>query len=300
LVVEEEEAAAAAASAALSSAPQGLFALSALTSLSLVSLPAAVVSDALLAPLLQALGARLTSVRLERLPGVTDASLAALAEHVVPHGALRKLALVGLDKVTDGGLDCMAQAFQALGRGGAAAPRALQCLALGTLRRVTRSDVLLAFLLGVSGGFGGGASAAASSSPASAPASSGSALQHVSLAHLPALSGACLVALGRACGRSLLTLNVSMCRGFGDEALGALVNACPRLRHVQIWGCTQLTGVFYLGHARASWRGEGAGAKAPQPCATHPDLPWAVLEVVGRPGHPLPAPAEGMEAFFFP
>jgi hypothetical protein len=158
--------------------------------------------------------------------------------------------------------------------------------------------VLLAFLLGASGGF-------SSASAAAGGGAKGSALERVFLAHLPALSGECLLALGRTSGRSLLSLDVSMSRGFGDEALGALVDMCPKLGQLVIFGCTQLTGSFYLGHARAAWRGSVAGSSSgssksgPKPCATHPDLPWAALEIVGRPGEPLPPPSEKQD-FFFP
>jgi hypothetical protein len=114
---------------------------------------------------------------------------------------------------------------------------------------------------------------------------------------MPALSSACLVALGRTCGRSLLTLDVSMCRGFGDEALGALVNGCPRLARLVIFGCTQLTGLFFLAHARA---GAAQAQAAAPPCAMHPDLAWAALELIGRPGEPLPPPADESEDHFFP
>lgn len=38
----------------------------------------------------------------------------------------------------------------------------------------------------------------------------------------------------------LVDLDVSFCREVTDGALGALVDACPNLRRLHLWGCTQV------------------------------------------------------------
>lgn len=39
----------------------------------------------------------------------------------------------------------------------------------------------------------------------------------------------------------LQELDVSFCRAVTDGALGALVDACPGLKRLHLWGCTQVT-----------------------------------------------------------
>lgn len=68
---------------------------------------------------------------------------------------------------------------------------------------------------------------------------------------LQALSDEALVALARHASGSLTSLDVSMCRGITDAGLGSVADGCPRLKRLVVWGCSQITGVFYLGHKRA-------------------------------------------------
>ena len=93
------------------------------------------------------------------------------------------------------------------------------------------------------------------------------------------LSDDALVALARAAGGSLRSLDVSRCRGITDAGLGELLDAAPALGRVVLWGDSQLTGGLFHGHKRAEAAvasEQGAGG-------------WGVpLRVFGRPGDALP------------
>jgi DNA repair protein RAD7 len=241
--------------------------------------------------LLRAAGRRLTALRLEAVDAAGDGACAAIAGAVVPFKALSSLALCSLPSVTDAGIDAIAEALQGAwaggGGGGGAPPRALAALQLSSLPRVCRPDVVLALILGAAGGFGAPAGGGDSGAPSARAAAGG--LASVRLTSLPALSDAALVALARTSGRSLQRLDVSMSRGTSDAGVGALCDACPRLRRLVVWGCSNLTGEFHLGHARAGWAGR-EGEPAPARSRAHPDLPWAPLQVVGRAGDATPEP----------
>ena len=84
-------------------------------------------------------------------------------------------------------------------------------------------------------------------------------LTALSLNKLPALSDAALVALRRSCAASLTSLDISWCRGLTDHGVGALVDACDALEELSVWGCTQLTRLFYNGHSNDALRIIGRG-----------------------------------------
>jgi hypothetical protein len=260
----------------------GVLALRSLSALSLAHVPCSALSPGGLVTLLRALGPRLAALRLEAVEAAGDGACAAIAGAAVPFKALRSLALCALPAVTDAGVDAIAEALQAAwvdADGGpvpGALPRPLAALQLSALPRVARPDVVLALVLGAAGGFGG---------PSTADRGGG--LASVRLSSLPGLGDAALVALARAAGRSLKRLDVSMSRGATDAGVGALCDACPRLRRLVLWGCTQLTGELHLGHARSGWAGR-EGERAPERCRAHPDLPWEPLLVVGKPGDGAP------------
>lgn len=65
------------------------------------------------------------------------------------------------------------------------------------------------------------------------------------------LTDAPLVALARHAASTLTALDVSMSRGVTDAGLGCVADACTALRTLTVWGCTQLTGLFFNGHKRA-------------------------------------------------
>lgn len=82
-------------------------------------------------------------------------------------------------------------------------------------------------------------------------ASQGQKLATVTLCGLSSLNDAAMVALARHASTTLRDLDVSMCRGITDAGVGTVADTCPNLRKLVVWGCTQLTGIFFLGHKRA-------------------------------------------------
>lgn len=76
---------------------------------------------------------------------------------------------------------------------------------------------------------------------------------------MPQLEGSALRALGLFCKDTLQELDVSWCRKLPNEALGALVDGCRSLRRLSLWGCTQLTDTFLLGHSNDSLEVLGLG-----------------------------------------
>ena len=146
-------------------------------------------------------------------------------------------------------------------------------------------------------------------------------LRRLTLASLPALGDAPLVALAslaRSGRTELLTVDISFSRGVGDDALGALVDASPRLARLVCWGCTQLTPRFFDGHRRAAAvcgeaeaaagvchaclerrrarggvaaAGGGGGGGGADGDVADCVCGWAPLAVHGRPGDVMPEPA---------
>ncbi|XP_073151371.1 DNA repair protein rhp7-like [Henckelia pumila] len=49
--------------------------------------------------------------------------------------------------------------------------------------------------------------------------------------------------------RKLLSLDLSWCRGITDESLGLIVDSCPSLKLLKLFGCKQITRVFLYGHS---------------------------------------------------
>jgi DNA repair protein RAD7 len=76
---------------------------------------------------------------------------------------------------------------------------------------------------------------------------------------VPAIGDAALVALAQHCSASLEHLDVSWCRAVSEDGLGHLVDACPRLSCLHVWGCTQITDRFHDGHSRHAMRVVGRG-----------------------------------------
>jgi len=105
----------------------------------------------------------------------------------------------------------------------------------------------------------------------------GGQLARVNLSGLPALTDAPIVALGRHCALSLRSLDISFSTKVSDEALGECVDNCSNLSRLVIWGNTQLSGTFFLGHKRAI------------PEEDDP-TPWLnTLFIYGKPGDVMPA-----------
>ena len=54
-------------------------------------------------------------------------------------------------------------------------------------------------------------------------------------------------------------LDVSWCRKLSDEVLGHLVDSCRSLRRLSVWGCSQLTDTFLMGHSNDTLEVVGRG-----------------------------------------
>ena len=73
------------------------------------------------------------------------------------------------------------------------------------------------------------------------------------------LKGTCLDALAHCCGSQLERLDVSWCRGIPEQQLGRLVDACPNLTWLELWGCTHVTETFLHGHSNHALQVIGRG-----------------------------------------
>ncbi|KAK9831384.1 hypothetical protein WJX81_008255 [Elliptochloris bilobata] len=204
--------------------------------------------DALLAALAQA--PNVAELALDGNPEVDDAALAAIAQ-ACPH--LRRLSVANCAGVGEAGLAAAARALPSLtalvaddcGRAGDAALLALAeaCPRLEevSLRRCARvGDAGMAAL------------------------AAGCALRRLRLPGCHMLGAAAVLPLAGPRGVHLEELDVSWCRGIPEEALGRLVDACPALTCLTLFGCSQVTGRFLHGHASEHLRVIGAQAqKAP-------------------------------------
>ncbi|KAF8646699.1 hypothetical protein HU200_065700 [Digitaria exilis] len=56
-------------------------------------------------------------------------------------------------------------------------------------------------------------------------------------------------AISRKCSVRLEALDLSFCRELTNEALGLIVESCPSLRILKLFGCTQITDFFLKGHS---------------------------------------------------
>ena len=66
-------------------------------------------------------------------------------------------------------------------------------------------------------------------------------------------------ALAKHCGGSLHELDISWCRGVSDDGAGLLVDSCAALHTLTLWGCSQLSQRFFLGHSNEKLRIVGRG-----------------------------------------
>jgi hypothetical protein len=217
------------------------------------------------------LAIHLEAIHLERLPLVTDRVADALSLHA---STLKTLSLQMLKEITGAGLERIAEAFAAEAANSEGQPAdkserlasssssssltdwGLQELSLKRLKGATSRSILALIVALARGGQ----------------------LARVNLSGLPALTDAPIVALGRHSALSLRSLDISFSTKVSDEALGECVDNCPNLSRLVIWGNTQLTGTFFLGHKRA------IGATDDDP------TPWIrTLKIFGKPGDVMPA-----------
>jgi len=78
--------------------------------------------------------------------------------------------------------------------------------------------------------------------------SSGTHLVRLDISGCHKLSGRSAMMIATHCV-ALEALDVSFVRGFSSEALVHVVDSCRQLSHLHVWGCTQLSEVFYNGHS---------------------------------------------------
>lgn len=73
-------------------------------------------------------------------------------------------------------------------------------------------------------------------------------LRCLSLSGIRQLDGSCLEVLAQCCAGQLERLDVSWCREIPEQQLGRLVDACPNLAVLELWGCSHVTETFLHGH----------------------------------------------------
>jgi len=77
-------------------------------------------------------------------------------------------------------------------------------------------------------------------------------IQKLNLNAVTNLTGGAIEALVNGCSKTIVELDVSWCRGIPQQALGYMVQHCPRLARVTAWGNTQLEEPFLYGHGNDS------------------------------------------------
>jgi len=168
-------------------------------------------SDEVLAEVVLGSKDRLERLSLRDCPLLTDAGLISV---VRPCSLLRDLDLTALELLTDLAVSTLGEALPAL-----------EVLSLRGC--VQLSDAAITLL---------------------AESCKGS-LRHLSLNKAPAIGDAAMVALRDNCASSLEWLDISWCRGVTDTALGSLVDSSTNLHTLTLFGCSQLTNLFYNGHS---------------------------------------------------
>ncbi|XP_042447553.1 uncharacterized protein LOC122032340 isoform X1 [Zingiber officinale] len=81
---------------------------------------------------------------------------------------------------------------------------------------------------------------------------SGGSLAELSLNNVAKVAEQTALAISRRCCSTLYSLDLSFCREMTDEALGLIVDNCSSLRFLKLFGCTQVTEVFFNGHSNSS------------------------------------------------
>ncbi|KAF5813460.1 putative leucine-rich repeat domain superfamily [Helianthus annuus] len=79
---------------------------------------------------------------------------------------------------------------------------------------------------------------------------SGKSLKELSLNHVSKVSFNTAFSLAKF-SKDLVSLDVSWCRELTDEAIGFITDNCSSLKLLKVFGCTQLTESFLLGHANS-------------------------------------------------
>lgn len=167
------------------------------------------VCDKFIQEFLTAGGHNLKELILTNCVKLTNKSIKAISETC---SSLRAVDLVNLTKLTDYALCCLASGCQAL-----------QTLKLS--RNLFSDEAVAAFV-----------------------EMSKENLKELSLNNVRKVSRCTAIAL--ACfSRNLVSLDLSWCRKLTNEALGLIVDNCPSLRVLKLFGCSQVTDVFLDGHS---------------------------------------------------
>ncbi|KAF8769464.1 hypothetical protein HU200_006495 [Digitaria exilis] len=78
---------------------------------------------------------------------------------------------------------------------------------------------------------------------------SGGCLTELMLNNVEKVGDLTALAISRKCSVRLEALDLSFCRELTNEALGLIVESCPSLRILKLFGCTQITDFFLKGHS---------------------------------------------------
>ncbi|CAL5005865.1 unnamed protein product [Urochloa decumbens] len=78
---------------------------------------------------------------------------------------------------------------------------------------------------------------------------SGGCLTELMLNNVEKVGDLTALAISRKCSVRLEALDLSFCRELRNEALGLIVDSCPSLRILKLFGCTQITDFFLKGHS---------------------------------------------------
>lgn len=97
----------------------------------------------------------------------------------------------------------------------------------------------------------------------------GDTLRELSLSNVKQVAQNTAISLARL-SRNLQYLNLSWCRNLTNEALGLIVDGCLSLKVLKLFGCTQVTDVFLLGHSNPEVRIIGLKMK---PLLEHIEVP---------------------------
>lgn len=82
-------------------------------------------------------------------------------------------------------------------------------------------------------------------------------LRTLHVSHVDRVGVHTMAALASSGKERLEVLDVSFCRALTDDALGNMVDSCPHLTRLCVFGCSQLTARFLHGHAHDALQVEG-------------------------------------------
>ncbi|XP_038878817.1 uncharacterized protein LOC120070955 [Benincasa hispida] len=167
------------------------------------------ICDKFIQEFLTAGGHNLKELILTNCVKLTNKSIKAISETC---SSLRAIDLVNLSKLTDYALCCLSSGCQALQK-------------LKLSRNLFSDEAVAAFV-----------------------EMSRENLKELSLNNVRKVSRCTAISL--ACfSRNLVSLDLSWCRKLTNEALGLIVDNCPSLRVLKLFGCSQVTDVFLDGHS---------------------------------------------------